>query len=95
LAILNGQMVADSVGNVNIWRGALTLVVDPRLGSAWYLSASPGTIDTIEYSFLNGAGELYTESVEGFDVDGMQVKARMDFATKAIDWRGLYKNAGA
>jgi phage major head subunit gpT-like protein len=95
LAILNGQMVADSVGNVNIWRGALTLVVDPRLGSAWYLSASPGTIDTIEYAFLNGAGELYTESVEGFDVDGMQVKARMDFATKAIDWRGLYKNAGA
>jgi len=94
LAILNGQMVADSVGNVNIWKGALTLVVDPRLGSAWFLSATPSTVDTIEYAFLSGAGELYTETMDGFHVDGMQLKARMDFGTKAIDHRGLYKNAG-
>jgi len=94
LAILNGQMVADSVGNVNIWKGALTLVVDPRLGSAWFLAAQPSTVDTIEYAFLSGAGELYTETMDGFHVDGMQLKARMDFGTKAIDHRGLYKNAG-
>jgi len=32
--------------------------------------------------------------MDGFHVDGMQLKARMDFGTKAIDHRGLYKNAG-
>jgi hypothetical protein len=24
----------------------------------------------------------------------MEIKARHDFASKAIDWRGLYRNAG-
>jgi hypothetical protein len=30
----------------------------------------------------------------GFDVDGVEVRARLDFGAKAIDWRGLYKNPG-
>jgi hypothetical protein len=31
----------------------------------------------------------------GFEVDGMSFKARLDFATKAIDYRGLYRANGA
>jgi hypothetical protein len=31
----------------------------------------------------------------GFEVDGMEIKARHDFAAKALDFRGLFKNAGA
>ena len=31
----------------------------------------------------------------GFDVDGVEIKCRLDFGAKAIDWRGLYKNPGA
>ena len=30
----------------------------------------------------------------GFEVDGIEFKARHDFGAKAIDWRGLYKNPG-
>ena len=30
----------------------------------------------------------------GFD-DGVEIKCRLDFGAKAIDWRGLYKNPGA
>ena len=28
-------------------------------------------------------------------IDGLEIKCREDFAAKVIDWRGLYKNAGA
>jgi hypothetical protein len=30
----------------------------------------------------------------GFDVDGIEIRARLDFGAKAIDWRGLYRNPG-
>ena len=28
-------------------------------------------------------------------LDGVEIKCRLDFGAKAIDWRGLYKNPGA
>lgn len=74
----------------------LTVIVEPRITSyEWFLAADPNMVDTIEYSFLDGEEELFTEQREGFDIDGVQVKARMVFAAKAIDWRGLYRNNGA
>lgn len=74
----------------------LTPIVDPRIKNyEWYLAADPQMIDTVEYAFLDGEQELFTEQRQGFDVDGVQVKARMVFGAKAIDWRGLYRNNGA
>ena len=52
-------------------------------------------IDTIEYMYLEGEEGLFTETKQGFEVDGLMVKARHVFAAKAIDYRGLYKNGGA
>lgn len=79
-----------------IYNAALTVIVDARItGNEWYLIADPAMIDTIEYSFLEGEGELFTEQRIGWDVDGMEMKARMVFNAKAIDYRGMYKNAGA
>lgn len=78
----------------------LTPIIENRLsalnnGLSWFMMASPGSIDTIEYSFLEGNGELFTEQRLGFDVDGLELKARMVFGCKAIDWRGMAKNIGA
>ena len=79
----------------------LTVIAEPRLDMAvngdktWYLSANPGQIDTIEYAYLEGQNGVYIETKLGFDVDGVEIKARMDFGAKAIDWRGMYKNPGA
>jgi len=79
-----------------IYNTQLQVIVDPRLtGNEWYLIADPSQIDTIEYSFLEGDGELFTERRMGWDVDGLELKARMVFGAKAIDWRGMYKNVGA
>ena len=75
---------------------SLTVVVDARItGNAWYLIASPAMVDTVEYAYLEGEQGLFTERREGFEVDGVEIKARHVFGAKAIDWRGMYKNAGA
>lgn len=96
LQILNATIVATKTTDTNTFRGSLELIVDPRItGNTWYLSANPSAIDTIEYAFLDGQPELFTEMREGFEIDGMEIKARMVFGCKALDWRGLYKNAGA
>lgn len=74
----------------------LMVIVEPRITDySWFLVADPAMIDTVEYAFLDGEEELFIEQKEGFDVDALQIKARMVFGTKAIDWRGMYKNAGA
>jgi hypothetical protein len=78
---------------------ALTPIAEPRLDAsstaAWYLFASPDQIDTIEYAYLEGQDGVYIETRQGFDVDGVEIKARLDFGAKAIDWRGMQKNAGS
>ena len=77
----------------------LSPIAEPRLDAvsdtAWYLAVSPSQIDTIEYAYLEGQQGAHVETRNGFDVDGVEIKCRLDFGAKAIDWRGLYKNPGA
>jgi hypothetical protein len=78
---------------------SLAVIAEPRLDPAsgavpWYLVASPAAIDTIEYAYLEGQEGVALETRMGFDVDGVEIRARLDFGAKAIDWRGLYKNPG-
>lgn len=94
--LLQATIVATKTADTNVFRSFTELIVEPRVtGNKWFLSADPATIDTIEYAFLDGEGELFTEQRTGFDVDGIEIKARMVFAAKAIDHRGLYYNPGA
>jgi hypothetical protein len=80
-------------------RTALEPIVEPILdaasATAWYLAANSGQIDTVEYCYLDGAEGPVIESENGFEVDGVSYKCRLDFAAKAVDFRGLYKGAGA
>ena len=79
-------------------RTSLQLIVEPRLDAnsitAWYLFASPGDIDTIEYAYLSGEEGVTITTRNGFNVDGLEIKASLDFGSKAIDWRGVLKNNG-
>lgn len=90
---------AQSANVVPEYIRALTPIAEPRLDAsstaAWYLFASPDQIDTIEYAYLEGQDGVYIETRQGFDVDGVEIKARLDFGAKAIDWRGMQKNAGS
>jgi hypothetical protein len=90
----------NSTADVNTFAGRLEVVEEPRLipeagEDPWFLVADPARIDTVEYAYLEGQQGVYTETRMGFEVDGIEIKARHDFASKAIDWRGLNRNAGA
>ena len=92
-------ITANTTGDVNIFANSLTLIVEPRLDddseATWYLAAEPARIDTIEYAYLAGEEGIYIETEQGFDVDGIKIKARLDFGAGVIDHRGLFKNAGS
>lgn len=95
LQFLSGAYNPDNPAQINPWSQLMSPVVDPHVaGNAWYVAADPGQVDTVEFAFLEGEDELFTEQRWGFEVDGLEVKVRMVFAAKAIDWRGLYKNPG-
>ena len=51
-------------------------------------------IDTVEFCWLDGAEGPQIEQQDGFDVDGVKVKCRLDFGAKVVDWRGLYSGQG-
>lgn len=70
-------------------------LLDGNSATAWYLAAGSNQVDTIEYCYLDGAEGPVIESEVGFEVDGISYKCRLDFAAKAIDFRGLYKSPGA
>jgi hypothetical protein len=89
----NFQPTAQS--GVNPYTGLIP-ITDARItDTSWYVSADPSQIDTIEYAFLDGQDGVYTETRIGFEVDGVEIKARHDFAAKAVEYRGLYRNDGS
>ena len=61
---------------------------------AHYLAAGPGRVDTIEIAYLEGQEGLYTETRNGFEVDGLEIKARLDVGVGLGDYRWITKNAG-
>lgn len=82
--------------DVNVFSGKLSIVVEPRFTSAtrWYVSADTATVDGLEYAYLEGEQGVQIETKAGFEVDGVQVKARVDFGAGFVDHRGWYANAG-
>ena len=93
------NIVYTKNSDYNPFANKLQVLAEPRLdansSTAWYMAADSGQIDTIEYAYLEGQEGVFLESRVGFDVDGVELKARLDFAAKAIDWRGFFKNPGA
>lgn len=96
----SANYVPATPGTINEFRGggrtALEPIVDAVItGNTWYLAADSADVDTVEYMYLDGAEGVYVESMPDFDTDSLKIKGRLDFAAKAIDFRGLFRNAGA
>lgn len=96
--IVNSTAAVDGVnsGVVNPYKGRFVVVADAELTDpdAWYLVADASQHDTIEVTYLNGVENPRLETRQGFDVDGIEYKVAFDVGVDAIDFRGLYKNAG-
>lgn len=96
--ILSGTYTPDNVNDINIFRNAMSLIIEPRISQVsggstaqYYFSRQ---LQAIEYAYLAGNEGLYTETVESTDVDGTTILARHDFGAGFEDWRGAAKANG-
>lgn len=85
---------AHKTQDVNVF-AFLSLKVDPRIGSEWYVVADPAEVDGLEYAHLEGEQGPQVASQIGFEIDGVSIRVRLDYGAAFADWRGWYKNAGA
>lgn len=96
--IVNSTAAVDGVnsGVANPYKGRFVVVADAELTDpdAWYLVADATQHDTIEVTYLNGVETPRLETRQGFDVDGIEYKVAFDCGVSALDFRGVYKNAG-
>lgn len=81
----------------NIVKGLFAdIVASKRLaGTAYYAFADPNVAPAIEVVFLNGNTEPFTDSQDGWRVDGVEWKVRHDYGVGAVNWRSAYKQPGA
>lgn len=72
----------------------LSVVVEPRLASAaeWYLTATNQA--AMEYGYLEGEEGVQVTTREGFEVDGLEMKARLDFGCGWASPLGWVKSTG-
>lgn len=89
---------ADS-SKVNPFVSQLVVIAEPRLDAVdvarWYLFADPAVIPAMEYSYLNGVEGPEIQQRVGFEVDGLELRARLDFGAAAVDWRACYVSTGS
>lgn len=80
-------------------RTPLTVICEPRLdaasATAWYLACGMEQAPVLYYATLDGQEGPDLRQEEGFSIDGVQFRCRIDVAMKAADYRAIYKNPGA
>ncbi|MCL1048931.1 Clp protease ClpP [Shewanella abyssi] len=73
------------------------VISEARLGQhskeEYYLAAGQGR-DTIEVAYLDGIDTPYIEQQDGFSIDGVATKVRIDAGVAPLDHRGLAKSTG-
>lgn len=74
------------------------LVVESRLDAHspdnWYVAAELGS-DTVEVAYLDGVDTPYLEQQEGWSVDGVSYKCRIDAGVAPLDYRGMVRGSKA
>ncbi|WP_372177477.1 ClpP-like prohead protease/major capsid protein fusion protein [Xanthomonas axonopodis pv. phyllanthi] len=89
---------ANNQTTPNIVRNTFEVESDGRLDGAdpkaWYGLANSAYVDALVVGYLDGNQTPYLEQHEGFTVDGVAWKVRMDAAPAIADYRGIYKNPG-
>lgn len=93
---LLAAITATKAGDVNPWAGSMELVVDANItGNAWFIGVEPDTAPSIVYGYVTGAEGPQIRTEVDFDTRAVKVAAGLDFGCGVIDFRGLFKNAGA
>lgn len=87
---------ANKLQRPNKVRGLFRDIVDtPRMsGTRRYLFADPSVAPVLEVVFLDGQETPFLENKDGWKVDGVEWKVRLDYGVGAIDTRGAVTDAG-
>jgi len=92
---LSESSVSVAPNSRNMFAGMLELVSDPELTTAapWYGVADTGDV---EYCYLAGAPgpQMYRTENDGNTL-GVRFNVYLDFAAKAVGWKGLYYSTGS
>lgn len=93
---LLAAITAAKASDVNPWAGSMELVVDANItGNGWYIGVEPEAAPSIVYGYVSGAEGPQIRTEVDFDTRAVKVAAGLDFGCGVIDFRGLFKNAGA
>lgn len=98
LQLMNSQSEPgqENPGVSNRVAGMVEVVAEARLdadsATTWYLAGNPAQYDTIEVDYLNGVEAPVLEQKEGWNVDGVEFKVRMDAGVNLLDFRALQKS---
>lgn len=95
-----GQIIeSGGAGVSNVNAGSLGIIVEPRLdddsAATWYMLGDGRIYDTVEVAYLDGNDQPFLDSKEGWSIDGVEFKTRIDFGVGARDYRALQRGTGA
>lgn len=100
--VINEYDPAGTAGTLkrNPFMNRLEVIADPRLdadssGAPWYLVADQNQWDTMEVAFLDGEQRPFLDQQEGWSIDGVSYKVRLDAGAAPLGFQGWYKNVGA
>lgn len=80
--------------NVNVFSNSLELIVDAEITTDdYYFAADQNAIDTVVLFHLEGEERPRVESRIDFESEELELKCAHSCIAKAMDWRGLVKNA--
>jgi hypothetical protein len=89
------EIFPTTASGVNPFAGMIDPIYDANLtGVRYYVLADPARLPNYIYGTVNGLGPRF-EVRQGFEVEGVQVKAVHDFGCGALDFRGGVTGAGS
>jgi hypothetical protein len=90
------QISPTSASNVNVFSSSLELIIDGEISTDdYFFAADQNAIDTVVLFHLEGEERPRVESRIDFESEELEIKCAHSCVAKAMDWRGLVKNAGA
>lgn len=87
----------NQAGGPNVHGNTLELIVDPYLDGTvkqFMVIADPAIVPFIEVAYLEGARGVQLDREIEFDTQGLKMRGALDFAAKALNWKGVASNPG-
>jgi hypothetical protein len=88
------QISPNQASQVNPFSGSLVPIVDAEItNDDYFFAADPNRIETVTLFRLEGEEKPRVESRIDWESEELEIKLAHSCVAKAMDWRGLVKNA--